>query len=324
MLLKEGFGIDEGLMTTVHSYTATQKTVDGPSKKDWKGGRAAAINIIPEHHRRGQGGRPGVPGGEGQADRHVVPRADADRLGRRPDGEDGEGDELQGDLRRDEAGERDVPQGHPGLHRRRGGLAATSSTTRQSSIFDAGSGIELNSRFFKLVSWYDNEWGYSQPLRGPAEVHDLKGVSKAKPRKDTDETRITEQSSKPCFLRVHPWLLFRGRAVAKKTIDDLGDLKGKKVLVRVDFNVPLDKKTGAVKNDRRIRAAVPTIRKLLDRGASVIAMSHLGRPEKATAEERKNLTMDRVATRFGELLGKPVKKAADEVIGPAVESAVRR
>src|SRR5205823_14951116 len=47
VLLKEGFGVEEGLMTTVHSYTATQKTVDGPSKKDWKGGRTAALNLIP-------------------------------------------------------------------------------------------------------------------------------------------------------------------------------------------------------------------------------------------------------------------------------------
>lgn len=109
----------------------------------------------------------------------------------------------------------------------------------------------------------------------------------------------------------------------KKTIDDLGDLKGKRVLVRVDFNVPLDKKTGAVKNDRRIRGALPTIKKLLDAGASVIALSHLGRPEKATPDERKNLTMDKVAARFGELLGRPVKKADDAVVGPGVTAAVQ-
>lgn len=108
----------------------------------------------------------------------------------------------------------------------------------------------------------------------------------------------------------------------KKTIGDLGDLKGKKVLVRVDFNVPLDKSTGAVKNDRRIRGALPTIQKLLDAGASVIAMTHLGRPEKATPDERKNLTTDKVAARFGELLGKSVRKAADEVVGPSVVAAV--
>ncbi|HYH66448.1 MAG TPA: phosphoglycerate kinase, partial [Urbifossiella sp.] len=107
----------------------------------------------------------------------------------------------------------------------------------------------------------------------------------------------------------------------KKTISDLGPLPGKTVLVRVDFNVPLDKKTGAVKNDRRIRGALPTVQALLDAGAAVIAMSHLGRPEKATPEERANLTMDKVAARFGELLGRPVKKAANEVVGPAVSAA---
>ncbi len=107
----------------------------------------------------------------------------------------------------------------------------------------------------------------------------------------------------------------------KKTLADLGNLNGKRVLIRVDFNVPFDKKTGAIKNDRRIRGALPTIRKLLEGGASVIAMSHLGRPEKATPEERKLLTMDKVAVRFGELLGQPIKKAADEVVGPGVSAA---
>ncbi len=108
----------------------------------------------------------------------------------------------------------------------------------------------------------------------------------------------------------------------KKTLADLGDLTGKRVLVRVDFNVPLDKKTGAIKNDRRIRGALPTIQALLKAGASVVAMSHLGRPEKATPEERVHLTMDKIATRLGELLGVPVKKAGGEVVGPAVTASI--
>ena len=100
VLLKEGFGVEEGLMTTIHSYTATQKTVDGPSKKDWKGGRSAAINIIPSTTGAAKAVGARLPRGQGQADRHVLPRADADRLGRRPDGADRQGDLLQGDLRR--------------------------------------------------------------------------------------------------------------------------------------------------------------------------------------------------------------------------------
>lgn len=109
--------------------------------------------------------------------------------------------------------------------------------------------------------------------------------------------------------------------MAKKTINDLGDLTGKKVLVRVDFNVPLDKATGAITNDRRIRAALPTVRHLLDKGAAVIAMSHLGRP-KGEPTTDKNLRMDNVAARLGKLLGRTVTKASHEVIGPETRAAV--
>ncbi|HVK09143.1 MAG TPA: phosphoglycerate kinase [Gemmataceae bacterium] len=106
----------------------------------------------------------------------------------------------------------------------------------------------------------------------------------------------------------------------KKTISDLPDVTGKRVLIRVDFNVPLDKKTGAITNDRRIRAALPTVQALLDKGAAVIAMSHLGRPKGDPALDA-NLHMDRVAARFGELLGRPVKKVGGDVIGPDARAA---
>lgn len=109
----------------------------------------------------------------------------------------------------------------------------------------------------------------------------------------------------------------------KKTLEHLGDLRGKRVLVRVDFNVPLDKKTGAVKNDRRIRAALPTIERLRQAGAAIILMSHLGRPEKATPEERRLLTMDRVAERLSQLLGQsvPVLGSGNAVVDSSVQQA---
>jgi phosphoglycerate kinase len=108
--------------------------------------------------------------------------------------------------------------------------------------------------------------------------------------------------------------------VAKKTLNDLTDLAGKKVLIRVDFNVPLDD-AGTITNDRRIRAAVPTIRKVLDAGASAIVMSHLGRPKGDPAKDAP-FKMDRVARRLQELLGKPVRKI-DEVVGPEATAAAQ-
>ncbi len=109
--------------------------------------------------------------------------------------------------------------------------------------------------------------------------------------------------------------------MAKKTLADLPDLKGRRVLVRVDFNVPLDA-TGNITNDRRIRAALPTLKALLDRGAAVVVMSHLGRP-KGDPKKDAPFRMNNAARRLGELLGRPVHKA-DEVVGPAVAEAVKK
>jgi phosphoglycerate kinase len=109
--------------------------------------------------------------------------------------------------------------------------------------------------------------------------------------------------------------------MAKKTVDDLADLQGKRVLVRVDFNVPLDA-AGNVSNDRRIRSAVPTIRRLLDAGAGVIIMSHLGRPKGDPIKDAP-FRMNRVADLLGKQLGVPVKKV-DSVVGPEVVESARR
>ncbi|WP_312636146.1 phosphoglycerate kinase [Oscillibacter sp.] len=97
----------------------------------------------------------------------------------------------------------------------------------------------------------------------------------------------------------------------KKTVRDV-DVKGKKVLLRCDFNVPLDKATGAITSDKRITAALPTIQYLLENGAAVIACSHMGKPK---GERKMELSLAPVAKRLGELLGREVMFAADTV-GP--------
>ncbi|MBR6114543.1 MAG: phosphoglycerate kinase [Oscillospiraceae bacterium] len=99
----------------------------------------------------------------------------------------------------------------------------------------------------------------------------------------------------------------------KKSIRD-ASFSGKKVLLRVDFNVPLDKKTHAITNDKRIRAALPTVQYLLDDGAALVVCSHLGKPKK-DPDPKTNLTLAPVAVRFAELLGRDVQFAED-TIGP--------
>ncbi len=156
----DNFGIAEGLMTTIHSYTATQKTNDGPSKKDWKGGRAAAINIIPSTTGAAKAVGlvlPAVKGKlTGMAFRVPTPTVSVVDLTVKTEKETSY-EEICGKMK--EASEGAM----------KGILGYTEDEVVSSdfihdplsSIFDAGSGIGLNKTFFKLVSWYDNEWGYS-------------------------------------------------------------------------------------------------------------------------------------------------------------------
>lgn len=159
-VLDDAFGITEGLMTTVHAMTATQPTVDGPSKKDWRGGRGAAQNIIPSStgaakavslvlpHLKGK--LTGMAFRVGTPDVSVVDltvktaqstsyQAICEAMKAAAEGE------LAGIL-----GYTDEEV-----------VSMDFRSDSRSSIFDAKAGIELNSNFFKVVSWYDNEWGYS-------------------------------------------------------------------------------------------------------------------------------------------------------------------
>ena len=175
VLLKEGFGIEEGLMTTVHAYTATQKTVDGPSKKDWKGGRTAAQNVIPSTTGAARAVAlvcPEVKGKlTGMAFRVPVPTVSVVDLTVKTT-KDTSYAEISAAMKK--ASETYL----------KGILDWTSDEvvssdfihSKSSSIFDAGSGIELNKRFFKLVSWYDNEWGYSNRVGDLVKLMISKGL----------------------------------------------------------------------------------------------------------------------------------------------------
>src|SRR5690554_2047214 len=103
--------------------------------------------------------------------------------------------------------------------------------------------------------------------------------------------------------------------MAKKTIADI-NVQGQRVLMRVDFNVPMQ--DGVITDDKRIRAALPSIQHLVKQGGKVILMSHFGRPKGAVNE---SMRLDPIAKRLGELLGQPVQKV-DDCIGPEVAKAV--
>ena len=168
-VLLDNFGFEEGIMTTVHSLTATQPTVDGPSKKDWRGGRAASVNIIPSSTGAAKAVGLCLPQLKGKLTGMAfrIPTIDVSavdltvRLGR-----DTTYEEICEVMRRE------------ALTSMRGILTSTNEEvvstdfigSPYSCIFDEKAGIALNPRFYKLIAWYDNEWGYSNRVVDLAEM----------------------------------------------------------------------------------------------------------------------------------------------------------
>lgn len=157
-VIHDKFGIVEGLMSTVHATTATQKTVDGPSAKDWRGGRTAAANIIPSSTGAAKAVGKVIPSLNGKLTGMAfrVPTTDVSVVDLTARLEKGASyDEIKAEVKR--ASESEL----------KGILAYTEDAVvsqdfvgnPNSSIFDASAGIQLSPNFVKLVSWYDNEWG---------------------------------------------------------------------------------------------------------------------------------------------------------------------
>ncbi|MGC9344320.1 MAG: type I glyceraldehyde-3-phosphate dehydrogenase [Bacteroidales bacterium] len=162
-VLNDSFGIVEGLMTTVHATTATQKTVDGPSKKDWRGGRAAAGNIIPSSTGAAKAVGKVIPELNGKLTGMAfrVPTLNVSVVDLTCRLEKGASYE---DVKAAMKAAADGPLKGILGYTEEDVVSSDFITDARTSIFDAGAGISLNDNFVKIVSWYDNEWGYSNKL----------------------------------------------------------------------------------------------------------------------------------------------------------------
>lgn len=160
-VINDKYGIVEGLMTTVHSYTATQKTVDGPSAKDWRGGRTAATNIIPSSTGAAKAVGKVIPALNGKltgmAFRVPTSNVSVVDLTARLE-KPASYDEIKETIRQASEGPLAGILGYTDEDV----VSSDLCGDNRSSIFDAKAGISLNNNFVKLVSWYDNEWGYSR------------------------------------------------------------------------------------------------------------------------------------------------------------------
>ena len=277
-VLHETFGIRKGWMTTVHSYTNDQQLLDLPHK-DLRRARAAALSIIP------------TTTGAAAAVGEVLP-------------------ELKGRL--DGISMR-VP-------------TANVSVVDLAVLVDKKTSKEDVNAAFKAAADGQAE-GHPGNQRGPARVDRLpRQPALLNPRRAVHQRHGRRFREDPVVVRQRvglleplrgPGALPRQEGICKlpRSVKDL-DLKGKRVFIRVDFNVPI--KNGTIGDDTRIRSSLPTIRYALDQGATVILASHLGRPK---GKPNPEYSLRPVATQLSQLLDRPVEFAEDS-IGDAARTAI--
>jgi glyceraldehyde 3-phosphate dehydrogenase len=160
-VINDNYGIVEGLMTTVHAFTATQKTVDGPSAKDWRGGRTASTNIIPSSTGAAKAVGKVIPELNGKLTGMAfrVPTQNVSVVDLTVRLEKGASYE---DIKKTIKAAAEGPMKGVLAYTEDEVVSSDLNGNNNSSIFDAKAGISLNDNFVKLVSWYDNEWGYSR------------------------------------------------------------------------------------------------------------------------------------------------------------------
>ena len=277
-VLHETFGIQKGWMTTVHAYTNDQHLLDLPHK-DLRRARAAALSMIPTTTGAASALGDVMPALKGKLDGISVrvPTPNVSMI------------DLSTLLGRKTTAE----EVNAAFKKAADGpykgiiefvteplVSIDFRGNPHSAMVDAPYTKVLDGDFVKVVAWYDNEWGYSSR----------------------------------CIDLVR-YMATRGLSRSMKTIRDL-TLDGRRVFVRVDFNVPIEQ--GRITDDTRIRAALPTITYALDHGATVILASHLGRPK---GKPKPEFSLKPVAEHLAKLLGRPVAFAPD-CIGPAAADVV--